>query len=125
MFQMRGQNKTLEEQLRRVEIGRVPKKELRIMIVKMIHDIRKRMGAPQTCHPKPATLADYYFALKANEKRRSRYKQSSLTSLICLKTGHKLVRMFPLPSLPERTEVNPQRQLYTLLSPQMAPEKPM
>ena len=45
MFQMRGQNKTLEEQLRRVEIGRVPKKGLRIMIVKMIHDIRKRMGA--------------------------------------------------------------------------------
>ena len=80
---------------------------------------------PQTCHPKHATLANYYFALKAIEKRRSRYKQSSLTSLICLKIGHKLVRMFPVPSLPERTAVNPRRQMYTLLSPQMAPEKPM
>ena len=45
MFQMKEQDKTSEEQLRRVEIGNLLKKELRIMIVEMIHDIRKRMGA--------------------------------------------------------------------------------
>ena len=42
---MKEQDKTSEEQLRRVEIGNLLKKELRIMIVEMIHDIRIRMGA--------------------------------------------------------------------------------
>ena len=45
MFQMKEQDKTSEEQLRRVETGNLLKKELRIMTVKMIRDIRKRMGA--------------------------------------------------------------------------------
>ena len=36
MFQMKGQDKTPENQLNEVEIGNLPEIELRIMIVKMI-----------------------------------------------------------------------------------------
>ena len=41
MFQMKGQDKTPEKQLNEVEIGNFPEKEFRIMIVKMIQDLRK------------------------------------------------------------------------------------
>ena len=43
MFQMKGQDKTPENQLNEVEIGNLPEKEFRIMIVKMIQDLRKLM----------------------------------------------------------------------------------
>ena len=43
MYQMREQEKTPEKQLNEVEIGNLPEKEFRIMIVKMIQDLRKRM----------------------------------------------------------------------------------
>ena len=39
---MKEQDKTPEKQLNEVEIGKVPEKEFRIMIVKMIQDLRKR-----------------------------------------------------------------------------------
>ena len=42
---MKEQNKTPEKQLNEVEIGNLPEKEFRIMIVKMIQDLRKRMEA--------------------------------------------------------------------------------
>ena len=42
---MKGQDKTLEKQLYKVEIGNLPEKEFRIVIVKMIQDLRKRMEA--------------------------------------------------------------------------------
>ena len=45
MSQMKGQDKTPEKQLNEVEIGNLPEKEFRIMIVKMIQDLRKRMEA--------------------------------------------------------------------------------
>ena len=45
MYQMKEQDKTPETQLNEVEIGNVPEKEFRIMIVKMIQDLRKRMEA--------------------------------------------------------------------------------
>ena len=45
MSQMKGQDKTPEKQLNEVEIGNLPEKEFRIMIVKMIPDLRKRMEA--------------------------------------------------------------------------------
>ena len=45
MSQMKGKNKTPEKQLNEVEIGNLPVKEFRIMIVKMIQDLRKRMEA--------------------------------------------------------------------------------
>ena len=38
---MKGHNKTPEKQLNVVEIGNLPEKELRIMIVKMIQDLGK------------------------------------------------------------------------------------
>ena len=41
MFQMKGQYKSLENQLNELEIGNLREKEFRIMIVKMIHDLRK------------------------------------------------------------------------------------
>ena len=40
---MKGQNKTPEKQLNEVEIGTSSEKEFRIMIVKMIQDLRKTM----------------------------------------------------------------------------------
>ena len=45
IYQMKGQDKTHEKQLNEVEIGNLPEKEFRIMIVKMIQDLRKRMAA--------------------------------------------------------------------------------
>ena len=47
MSQMKGQDKTPEKQLNEVELGNLPEKEFRIMIVKMIHDLRKRMQRMQ------------------------------------------------------------------------------
>ena len=43
--QMKGQDKTPEKQIYEVETGNIPEKEFRIMIVKMIQDLRKRMEA--------------------------------------------------------------------------------
>ena len=45
MYQMKEQDKTPEKQLNEVEIGNLREKEFRIMIVKMIQDLRKRMEA--------------------------------------------------------------------------------
>ena len=45
IHQMKEQDKTPEKQLNEVEIGNLPEKEFRIMIVKMIQDLRKRMQA--------------------------------------------------------------------------------
>ena len=44
MCQLKEQDKTPEKQLNEVEIGNLPEKEFRIMIVKMIQDLRKRIG---------------------------------------------------------------------------------
>ena len=45
MFQMKDQDKNTEEQLSEVEIGMLPEKEFRVMIVKRIQYLRKRMEA--------------------------------------------------------------------------------
>ena len=42
---MKEQDKTPEKQRNEVQIGNVPEKEFRIMIVKMIQDLGKRMEA--------------------------------------------------------------------------------
>ena len=39
MYQMKEQNKTPEKQLNEMEISKLPEKESRIMIVKMIQDL--------------------------------------------------------------------------------------
>ena len=44
-YHMKEQDKTREKQLNEVETGNLPEKEFRIMIVKMIQDLRKRMEA--------------------------------------------------------------------------------
>ena len=44
MYQMKEQDKTPEKQLNEVEIGKLPEKEFRIMIVKMIKDSEKNGG---------------------------------------------------------------------------------
>ena len=43
IYQMKEQDKTPEKQLNEVEIGNLPEKEFRIMIVKMIQDLGIRM----------------------------------------------------------------------------------
>ena len=45
MCQMKEQHKTPKKQLNEVERGNFPEKQFRIMIVKMIQDLRKRMEA--------------------------------------------------------------------------------
>ena len=40
---MKEKDKTPEKQLKEVEIGNLPEKEFKIMMVKMIQDLRKRM----------------------------------------------------------------------------------
>ena len=45
MHQMKEQDKTPEKQLNEVEIGNLPEKEFRIVIVKMIQFLGKRMEA--------------------------------------------------------------------------------
>ena len=44
MYQMKEQDKTPEKQRNGVEIGNLPEKEFRIMIVKVIQDLRKKNG---------------------------------------------------------------------------------
>ena len=45
MYQLKEQDKTPEKQLNEVEVGNLPEKKFRIIIVKMIQDLRKRMEA--------------------------------------------------------------------------------
>ena len=45
MSQIKGQNKTPEKQLNEVEIGKIPEKEFRIMIMKLTQHLGKRMEA--------------------------------------------------------------------------------
>ena len=45
MLQMKEQGKNLQDQINDEEIGNLPGKEFRIMIVKMIQDLRNRMEA--------------------------------------------------------------------------------
>ena len=45
MSQMKGQDKIPDKQLNEMETGNLPEKEFRIMIVKMIQDLRKRIEA--------------------------------------------------------------------------------
>ena len=45
MSKMKGKDKTPEKQLNEVEIGNHTEKEIRIMIEKMIQNLRKRMEA--------------------------------------------------------------------------------
>ena len=44
MSQMKEQDKIQEKQLNDVEMGNLPEKEFRIMIMKMIQDLGKRNG---------------------------------------------------------------------------------
>ena len=45
MYHMKEQDQTPEKQLNEVEIGNLPEKEFRIMILKMIQDLGKRKEA--------------------------------------------------------------------------------
>ena len=45
MYHMKEQDKTPEEQLSEVAKGNLPEREFRVMIVKMIQELRKRMDA--------------------------------------------------------------------------------
>ena len=45
MLQTKEQHKNPQEQLNEEEIGNLPEKEFRVMIIKIIQNIRKRMDA--------------------------------------------------------------------------------
>ena len=45
IFQMKEKDKTLEEELSEVKIVNLPKKEFRVMVIKMIKELRGRMNA--------------------------------------------------------------------------------
>ena len=42
MFQMREQDKNLEEELREMETGHLPKKDFKVVIVKVTKELRRR-----------------------------------------------------------------------------------
>ena len=48
IVQTKEQDKT-SEQLSEVEIGNLPEKEFRVMIIKMIQELWKRMDAERSC----------------------------------------------------------------------------
>ena len=43
MFQTKEQDKTPEKELREVEIGNLPDKEFRVIMVKIMKELRRRM----------------------------------------------------------------------------------
>ena len=45
MSQMKEQDKTPEEELSEVEIGNLPEKEFRVMIIKVMKELGRRMDA--------------------------------------------------------------------------------
>ena len=45
MLQMKEQGKNLQDQINEEKIGNLPEKEFRVMVVKMIQNIRNRMEA--------------------------------------------------------------------------------
>ena len=47
MSEMKGQDKALGKQLHELETCNLPQREFRIVIVKMVQDLRKRMGKIQ------------------------------------------------------------------------------
>ena len=47
LSQMKGQDQNPEKQLNEVDTGNIPEKEFRIMIVKMIQNLRKTMEKMQ------------------------------------------------------------------------------
>ena len=55
MSQMKGRDKTLEKQLNEVEMGNLPEKEFRIMIVKMIQYLGKTTEKMQEMFTKKLT----------------------------------------------------------------------
>ena len=44
-FQMKEKEKTLEDELRDVEIGNLPEKEFRVMIIKVVKELSRRMNS--------------------------------------------------------------------------------
>ena len=42
---MKEKEKTLEEELRDVEIGNLPEKEFRVMIIKIVKELSRRMNS--------------------------------------------------------------------------------
>ena len=43
MFQMKEQDKIPEEELSKVQLSNLPDKEFKLMIIKMLHEFRRRM----------------------------------------------------------------------------------
>ena len=58
---MKGQAKTAEKQLNQVELSSLPEKEFRVMIMKVIQDLRKTMEKMQEVFTK------YLEELRANK----------------------------------------------------------
>ena len=69
MSQMKEQDKSPEKQLNEVGTGNFPEKELRIMIAKMIQDLRKRMEKMQEIFTKDPE------ELKNKDEQYTRRKQ--------------------------------------------------
>lgn len=50
MFQTIAQDKTSEKELNKVEISNLPDKDLKVMIIKTLKELRKRMDEYRTQH---------------------------------------------------------------------------
>ena len=73
MSQIKEQDKTPEKQLNVVEIGNLPEKEFRIIIVKMIQDLGKRMKKMQEMFTKD--LENYRGKKKIRGEQHTRKTQ--------------------------------------------------
>ena len=69
--QIEGQNKTSEKQLNEVELGNLLQKEFRIIIVKMIQDLRKTM---EPNIEKMQEIFTRYTRTKEQKKKKNRRK---------------------------------------------------
>ena len=73
---MKEQDKTPEKQLSDVELGILPKKEFRVMNVKMIQELRKRMDAQREKLRDFLTKRRYKEQSNSIEKYNNRNKQT-------------------------------------------------
>lgn len=76
-----------------------------------------QLKGSRKCHPKICRFS-IWIILSWGQVRTCRWKKSSLLFPIYLKAGYKFVQVYPAPSIPERTETNHWRELWTLICPE-------
>ena len=80
--QMTGQDKTLEKQLNEVEMSNLPEKQVRIMILMIIQDLRKTMEKLQEMFPKDLEeLKNKWTKMKYIRKNKAEKQAEQISDL--------------------------------------------